>query len=185
MVDAVREDHAMMRHYDGRYGVEGDRGNGIARDAVTRIGFQLMVAYRAMRFCVDAKIPLAPRVASRLIRHVYGSDIHWETTLEPGVVVVHGIGMALSRGAYVERGAALFHHVTLGMSMDPHTRAVGAPRVERDASIGAGTTVVGPVTIGSRTKITGNCFVRSSVPADSIVEAASPVVRPRARRSDG
>jgi serine O-acetyltransferase len=181
--DAVREDHAMMCRYDAKYTHgEGRDDASLASDLVTRVGFQVMVAYRTMRFCVDAGMPLAARITSRLIRHAYGSDIHWEAKLEPGVVVVHGMGLAVSRAARVERGAILFQHVTLGMGVDPDTRASGAPHVERDAHVGAGATVVGPVTIGARSKVTANCFVRASVPADSLVEAPAPTVSVRPRR---
>ena len=78
-----------------------------------------------MRFCADAGVPLAPQVASRVIRHLYGSDIHWEAELEPGIVIVHGMGLAVSRAARVRRGAILFQHVTLGLGVDPKSRAVG------------------------------------------------------------
>jgi serine O-acetyltransferase len=123
-----------------------------------------------------------------LIRHVYGSDIHWDADIEPGVVLVHGMGLALSYAARVRRGAILFQHVTLGVSVDPVTRETGAPLVDRDVHVGAGSTLVGPITIGARSKVTANCFVRASVPPDSIVEAPAPTVsaRPlRARVADG
>src|SRR5579872_7132580 len=127
MIAAVREDRAMLHHYDAKYD-SGRKAGGtpFAQDVTTRIGFQMLVAYRAMRFCVDAHIPLAPQIASRLIRHLYGSDIHWQAQLEPGVVVVHGMGLAVSAAARVQRGAILFQHVTLGMSTDPETRLAGA-----------------------------------------------------------
>lgn len=184
MVDAVKEDHGMLHHYDAKYAPERVRDAGassLGRDVVTRIGFQMLVAYRAMRFCVEAGVPLAPQVVSRVIRHLYGSDIHWEARFEPGVVLVHGMGLAISRAARVERGAILFQNVTLGMSMDSTTRQVGAPIVSADAHIGAGATIVGPVTVGARSKVTANCFVRASVPPDSIVEPPSPTVSARSR----
>jgi serine O-acetyltransferase len=183
MLEAVREDHRMLAHYDAKYAPErtASRDAGSTTDVVKRIGFQVLVAYRGMRFCVDARIPLAAQVASRLIRHVYGSDIHWEARLDPGVVLVHGMGLAISRAARVERGAILFQNVTLGMSTDS-TGMTGAPTVERDVHIGPGSTIVGPITLGARSKVTANCFVRSSVPPDSLVEAPRPDVSPRAGR---
>jgi len=185
MVAAVRADHAMLHHYDGKYGHPGAAdGAGLARELVVRAGFQMLVACRAMRFCADAGIPLAPQIASRLIRHAYGSDIHWEAELEPGIVIVHGMGLAVSRAARVESGAILFQHVTLGMGIDPETRDAGAPTVRRDAHIGAGSTLVGPITVGERSKITANCFVRTSVPADSLVEAPPPTISVRGRRAE-
>jgi serine O-acetyltransferase len=182
MVSAVREDRAMLHHYDTKYAEAGARAPaGFAGDLVTRIGFQMLVAYRAMRFFADARIPLAPMVVSRVIRHVYGSDIHWEARLEPGVVFVHGMGLAVSAAARVERGAILFQHVTLGISRDGTTSRVGAPVIERDAHVGAGATIVGPITIGARSKVMANCFVRASVPPDSLVEAPAPTVTVRSK----
>jgi serine O-acetyltransferase len=188
MTAAVRADHEMLHRYDGKYGGPGtfDGTDGsLARDLVVRVGFQMLAACRAMRFCADAGIPLAPQVASRVIRHMYGSDIHWEAELEPGIVFVHGMGLAVSRAARVRRGAILFQHVTLGLGTDPESRAVGAPTIERDTHVGAGSTLVGPITVGARSKITANCFVRASVPADSLVESPAPVVSSRERPLDG
>ena len=183
MVAAVREDHAMMHHYDQKYAADarGD-GSSLAHDVVSRIGFQMLVAYRAMRFCVEAEVPLAPRVASRLIRHLYGSDIHWEAKLEPGIVVVHGMGLAISHAARVQRGAILFQNVTLGMGTDPVSRKAGAPIVEQGAHVGAGSTLIGPIIVGARSKVTSNCLLRASVPPDSLVEAPAPKVSVRPLR---
>jgi len=183
MVGAIREDHAMLRHYDAKYA--GDlRGapSPIARDLVTRIGFQMLAACRVMRFFRDAEVPLAPQVASRLIRYAYGSDIHWDAELSPGIVIVHGMGMAVSHAASVERGVILSQGITLGMGTDPVSRAAGAPHVEQGAHLGAGSTFVGPITVGARSKVTANCFVRTSIPQDSLVEAPAPVVSSRAGR---
>jgi serine acetyltransferase len=180
MVGAVREDHAVLHHYDSKYAADVRDGSAsVARDLVTRIGFQMLAACRLMRFCVDAEIPLAPRVASRMIRHLYGSDIHWDAELAPGIVIVHGMGLAISRAARVERGVILFQHVTLGLGTDPETRVTGAPLVEQDVHVGAGSTLIGPITMGARTKVTANCFVRASVPADSLVAASAPTVSAR------
>ena len=192
MVGAVREDHEMLHRYDEKYRTDSRaddrtaRRNGAApalvRDLVGRIGFQMLAAYRFMRFCVDAGIPVAPQVASRLIRHAYGSDIHWEARLDPGIVVVHGMGLAVSRAARVERGAILFQNVTLGMAIDPETRETGAPHLEPDVHVGAGSTIVGPITLGTRSKVSANCLLRASIPADSLVEAPTPVISHRLPR---
>ena len=185
MVGAVKDDHAMLGHYDTKYAPDrAAAGSGLGRDFVTRIGFQMLVVYRVMRFCVDAGIPVAPQVLSRTIRHLYGSDIHWEARFDAGVVLVHGMGLAVSRAAHVERGAILFHNVTLGMSFDSATRRSGAPTVGADVHVGAGEIIVGPVTVGARSKVTANCFVRTSVPPGSIVEAPAPSVSARPAHRD-
>lgn len=148
-------------------------------DLVTKIGFQMISAYRTMRFLEETGVPLAPKIASRLIRHLYGSDIHWEARFEPGVMIVHGMGLAISRAARVDHGAIINQNVTLGMGIDPTTREVGAPHLERNVHVGAGATLVGPITIGAGSKIMPGCVVTRSVPPGSIVMSPTPIVSER------
>lgn len=126
---AVRADHAAMRDGREKYRTEGSsmRSAGLVGDAVQKVGFQMMVAIRAMRLLRDLRVPLGAQVASRLIRHLYGAEIHWDAELAPGVSIVHGNGLVLSHGAVVGPHCILFQGVTLGESIDPSSREVGAP----------------------------------------------------------
>jgi serine O-acetyltransferase len=178
-VAAVRADHQALCDHDERYGRGGLPRGRLATDLVVRIGFQMMVAYRLMRLSLALGIPLAPQIISRLIRHLYGSDIHWRAELEPGVTLVHGMGLCISSSARVGAGAILFQHVTLGESIHPETRAVGAPQLGRDVHVGPGATLVGPIRIGEGSKIAAGCLVASSVPPGSLVQAEPAVIRPR------
>jgi serine acetyltransferase/GT2 family glycosyltransferase len=173
MRSAVREDHATLRRYGAKYGGPKSSEKDLPRDVAVRVGFQILVAVRLMHFFRDAGSPLAAMVTSRLIRHLYGSDIHWEAHIEPGVQVVHGMGLAISSKARVGKDAILFQNVTLGES------SMGAPNVGRNVHVGPGATLLGPITIGEGTKIMANCVVRESVPSHSLVSAPNPDVRPR------
>ena len=182
MVDAVKADFATSQSFDAKYATRGGpQRASLAGDLVKRVGLQISGAYRVMRFFDEAGIPLAPQVMSRMIRHVYGSDIHWKAEIEPGVVVVHGMGLCISHAARVGRSALLFQHVTLGAGRHPETLESGSPTIEDDVHIGAGTVIIGPVTIGARSKIMANCVITRSVPPDSLVEAPTPSVKARAR----
>lgn len=178
-VAAVRADHQALGDHDERYGRQGLPRGRLLTDLVVRIGFQMMVAYRLMRLCVGLGIPLAPQLISRLMRHAYGSDIHWRAELEPGVTLVHGMGLCISGSARVGAGAILFQHVTLGESIHPETRLIGAPQVGRDVHVGPGATLVGPIVVGEGSKITAGCLVVGSVPPGSLVQSAPAVARPR------
>jgi serine O-acetyltransferase len=129
-----------------------------------------------------ARIPLLPQVLSRLIRHAYGAEIHWRADISPGVFVVHGTGLVVSHAARVGPGCILFQHVTLGEGIHPETRQVGAPRLGLDVHVGPGATLLGPIEIGDRTKIMAGAVVTRSVPADSLVRSAEPLVIPRVRK---
>ncbi|HEY8086690.1 MAG TPA: hypothetical protein VIF09_02565, partial [Polyangiaceae bacterium] len=177
--EGLRSDHATLWRYRNKYREDEAKEPHLARDAVEKIGFQMMGAYRLMRFCSEAGVPLAPQVISRMMRHLYGSDIHWEAQLEPGVVLIHGMGLAISDRARVKKGTILFQHVTLATATDS-AGASGAPTIEEDVHIGPGATITGPVTIGARSKIMAGALVRDSVPPDSLVSVPEPEVTPRA-----
>ncbi len=193
MVDAIREDNRMIRVYAEKYDYRLEEGalvpaatsKEIASDAVRKIGYQLMIAYRIMRYLRDSGLGLGAQFMSRLIRHGFSSDIHWDAELEPGVVVVHGFGLAISYAAKIGSGAILYQNVTLGYGLDPETKAPGAPVIEKNVHIGVGATLFGPIVIGEGTKIMANCVINRSVPPRSIVEAPIPNIGVRAAPRPG
>ena len=152
-------------------------------DAIRKIGFQMLLLTRAMRLFRDAGIPAAPQVISRLIRHLYAAEIHWDTEIADGVSVVHGNGLVLSHAATVGPGCILFHNVTLGEGLHPDTKEPGAPTLERDVHVGPGATLLGPIHIGQGTKIMAGAVVTRSVPANSIVKAPEAQVAARTPRA--
>src|ERR1017187_8958289 len=113
LVDGLRADHAMIRRSQQKYRGSTETSP-LAADVLTKVGLQMMAAYRLMRLLSEVDAKGAAQVTSRLIRHVYGSDIHWDAELAPGVMLVHGMGMAISRSARVAPGVTLFQHCTLG-----------------------------------------------------------------------
>jgi serine acetyltransferase/GT2 family glycosyltransferase len=183
----VAEDHRTMRRYDEKYGGAERSSGDLPKDAVRRIGFQMMVAIRAMQFFRDAGMTPLAMVTSRLVRHAYGSDVHWDAHFDPGVMIVHGMGLCISGKARVASDVILFQHVTLGESVHPETRIGGAPILGRGVHVGAGATLIGPITVGEGSKIMAGCVVRESIPADSVVTAPEPAVAPRvsARKRTG
>ena len=176
----MRADHGALVHAATKYGGSGSGVAGLPSDLVRKVGFQLLAAYRLMRLFDEAGLELLAQVTSRLIRHLYGADIHWKARFEPGVMVVHGMGLCINQAARVGRGAVLFQNVTLGEGIDPATREIGAPLLEANVHVGPGATLIGPITIGQGSKIMAGCVVLRSVPARSLVEAAPTLVRPRA-----
>ena len=190
LVSAIREDHRMVRFHADKYDARGAdtpasdvtaRADtvAVASDAVRKIGLQIMVAYRVMRFFRAAGLGLGAQFMSRVIRHAYASDIHWDADFEPGITIVHGFGLAISYAARVRHGCILFQNVTLGFGPDPETKLGGAPLLERNVHVGIGATLYGPITVGEGTKIMAGCVLSRSVPARSLVEAPVPHVGAR------
>jgi serine acetyltransferase len=174
----IGADHAMLGDTDSRYRPDAPVRS-VLGDAVQRIGFQLLIAYRLMRLCRQLRLGLFARICSRLMRHVYSADIHWDAEFAPGVVIVHGIGLVVSHAARVGTGCVLFQQVTLGESIHPVTRLVGAPTLEPHVHVAPGAVVTGPIVIGRQSKIAANAVVTASVPPRSVVASPAMVVRSR------
>jgi serine acetyltransferase/GT2 family glycosyltransferase len=175
----IRQDQAALQRYERKYGHSSASQGRLATDLVQKIGLQELAAYRLMRALRAAGMPLATKVVSRAIRHLYGSDIHWDAELAPGVMLVHGMGLAISHAARVGTGCILFQNVTLGMGTDPVTRESGAPTVEQNVHIGPGATLIGPIRVGAGSKVMGGAVLARSVPSGSVVLAPEPQVRER------
>ncbi len=183
---SVRADHEMLLRYDGKYDTRGRAPASLPHDLVERIGFQIMTAYRLMQLVKESGSPLGAKVIARLIRFGYGADIHWDAHFADGVTINHGMGLAVGHDARIGRGVILSHNVGIGDGIDPKTRAVGTPTIEDEVHIGPGVLVLGPITVGARTKIMPNAVVLQSVPADSLVETPLPRIAQRAaRRGNG
>jgi serine O-acetyltransferase len=184
MREAIVADHRAMRSGREKYRTEGSsmRSAGLLGDAIQKVGFQMMLAYRLMRFVRALGIPFAPQLISRLIRHLYGAEIHWDATVEPGVSIVHGSGLVLSHGSVVGAGSILFQGVTLGESIDPLSREVGAPKLERNVHVGPGAVLLGPIVVGEGTKIMANVVLDRDVPSGSVVRSSVVVVDSRRGR---
>jgi serine acetyltransferase len=181
MKASIRADHDAMRGARDRYPTSGTsmKKRPMLGDAVQKIGFQMLIAVRVMTFVRLLGIPFAAQAVSRLIRHLFGAEIHWDAVIADGVWIVHGNGLVISHGATIGPGCILFHNVTLGESIDPQTRIVGAPTIEANVHIGPGAVLLGPITIGEGSKIMANSVVTESVPARSIVRSPTAVVEGR------
>lgn len=173
---AVRADHDTMRAHRAKYHAEHVPAGQLPINLVRKVGFQLLTAYRVMRLFDEWGVPLLPQVMSRLIRHLYGAEIHWKARIDPGVSVVHGVGLVLSHAAQVGSGCILFQGVTLGESVHPVTGTIGAPRLEAGVHVGPGATILGPVTIGAATKVMAGSVVTQDVPPRSLVSTPAPQI---------
>jgi serine O-acetyltransferase len=179
---AVRADHDAMLRGDTKYGGKaGHASSWLLGDAFRRIGFQMLIAYRVMRLLRAWRLTPLAMAVSRMIRHVYAAEIHWDAELAPGVALVHGVGLVISRDARVGSGCILFQSVTLGVSIDPVTRISGGPTLGENVHVGPGAALLGPILIGSNTKIMANAVVFTSIPENSVVEVPSPTIRTRLR----
>lgn len=176
---AIRADHNMMRQQRLKYHGQVIRASQLPFDLISRIGFQMLACYRVMRLAAEWRVPLVPMVLSRLIRHVYSAEIHWNAKIAPGVSIVHGLGLVLSHAAEIGPGCILFQNVTLGESIDAATGRIGAPRLGANVHVGPGATLLGPIDVGPASKVAAGVVLMESVPPSTLVMPPKAVLSAR------
>jgi serine acetyltransferase len=180
-VGAVRADYASVQHNRAKYHSERIATWKMPLHFVQKIGFQMATAVRFMQLLAELRLTLVAALMSRVIRHLYAAEIHWKAKIAPGISIVHGNGLVIGHGVNVGTGCILFHNVTLGEGLHPDTRESGAPTLEENVHVGPGVTIIGPVTIGAGSKLMAGVVVSRSVPANSLVRPAEPLVSERKR----
>jgi len=118
---------------------------------------------------------VGPRFLSLLGRFIsVGIDIHPGATIGRRFFIDHGSGVVIGETAVVGDDVMLYHQVTLGATgwWKDMKRGHGAkrhPTIEDGVVIGSGATILGPITVGARSKIGAQALVIESIPPDSIV----------------
>jgi serine acetyltransferase len=171
---ALRADRLALRDLQSKYNADRGELGSFASDVARRIGFQMTFAIRLMHLVRDLRIPLGAAIVSRLIRHVYGAEIHWEADIAPGIGIIHGNGLVISHAATVGAGCVLFQGVTLGESMDPVSKIQGAPTLGNNVHVMPNAVLIGPITVGDNSKVGANVTLSSSVAAWTSVRSPTP-----------
>ncbi len=180
-VGAVRADYGSVQENRAKYHQEKISLARMPIDFAKKIGFQTITVVRVMQLCRDLRLPVAPMILSRALRHVYGTEIHWDANIAPGVSIVHGVGLVISHAATVGEKCILFHNVTLGEGLDKDTKKRGAPTLEARVHVGPGATLLGPIVVGAGSKIGAGAVLDHSVPQNALVMPQSAKVVSRAK----
>ena len=92
-----------------------------------------------------------------------GVEIGKHVELGRGVYFVHSLGTVIGGNARVGERVRFYGNNTVGTAKDN-----GYPVIEEDVSVGAGARILGPVTVGARSRIGANAVVLQDVPPDSV-----------------
>ena len=128
-------------------------------------GVHAMAAHRiANRLQKEGKF-FAARAVSQLSRHFTGIEIHPGATIGKGLFIDHGMGVVIGETAEIGDNCTIYQGVTLGGT----GKDVGKrhPTLGDNVMVGAGAKVLGPVKIGSNSKIAANAVVLREVPENS------------------
>ena len=150
---------------------------------LTYPGVKALAAHRVSHFLWNHGFKLLARMHSQFWRFWTQIEIHPGATIASGVFIDHGAGLVIGETAIVEKGAMLYHGVTLGGT----GKDVGKrhPTVREGALVSAHAQVIGPIEIGAKAKVGAGAVVVSDVPSDvTVVGIPAKIVRVHGRKDE-
>ena len=125
-------------------------------------GFHVLVHHRIAHWLYRHRRFFLARQISQRARRRTGIEIHPGATIGPGLFIDHGMGIVIGETAEIGANCTIYHQVTLGgTGKDTGKRH---PTIGDNVLIGAGASILGPVTIGSNSRIAAGSVVLTSLP---------------------
>jgi serine O-acetyltransferase len=124
-----------------------------------------IILYRIAHFLYNHKIYFISRAISQIARFFTGIEIHPGAKIGKGLFIDHGMGVVIGETTEIGDNVTLYQGVTLGgTGKDKGKRH---PTLENDVVVGAGAKVLGPIKIGTGSKIGANAVVLKDVLANA------------------
>ena len=158
----LREDLTAARERD-----PAARGVSRVEILLTYGGVQALLAHRVSHALNEAGVPLAPRMLSNVVKVLTGVEIHPAARIGRGLFIDHGAGVVIGETAEVGDDVTMYQGVTLGGT--GFARGKRHPTVGNEVMIGSGAKLLGPIEVGSRSKIGANSVVIHDVPENATV----------------
>ncbi|GIW47479.1 MAG: serine O-acetyltransferase [Deltaproteobacteria bacterium] len=130
-------------------------------------GFHAIVLHRIAHWMWNHRLKLLGRILSHISRFLTGIEIHPGAKIGKGFFIDHGMGVVIGETSEIGDNVTIYHGVTLGGTS--FSRSKRHPTIENNVTIGAGAKILGPLTVGSNSKIGANSVVITDVPPNSTV----------------
>lgn len=164
-----------------------DIANARRRDPAARSNFEIWLTYSGLHAVWGYRfahwlwmrgLKTAGRAVSQYTRFLTGVEIHPGAVIGRRFFIDHGTGVVIGETTIIGDDVLMYHGVTLGGTSAKHEKR--HPTLGDDIVVGAGSTVLGNVTIGSHSVIGANAVVVTDAPAGSVLVGSPAVARPRA-----
>ncbi len=146
-------------------------------------GMHALLAYRVSHKLYVSKHYFSARLISQIARFFTGIEIHPGAKIGKGLFIDHGMGVVIGETAEIGDNCTLYQGVTLGGT----GKDVGKrhPTLGDNVMVGAGAKVLGPLTIGSDSKVAAGAVLLQPIPEESTaVGVPAKVVRKKGQRVD-
>ncbi len=136
-------------------------------------GLEAIAIQRLAHLLYGAGLPLIPRMMTEWAHNRTGIDIHPGAVIGTHFFIDHGTGVVIGETSVIGSHVKLYQGVGLvARSLSAGQKLKGKcrhPKLEDEVTIYANATIVGDITIGSRSTLGANVFVTEDVPADRVV----------------
>ncbi|MFZ5974438.1 MAG: serine O-acetyltransferase [Bacillota bacterium] len=139
-------------------------------------GVHAIIWYRIAHVLWKTGFKLIARIISTLTRFFTGIEIHPGAKIGPGFFIDHGMGVVIGETTEIGRNVTLYQGVTLGGT--GKEKGKRHPTLEDNVVVATGAKVLGPFTVGARSKIGAGAVVLKEVPPDcTVVGVPGRIVR--------
>jgi len=160
------------------------RGVGSAEVLAVWPGVHAVLMHRVAHARFEAGVPFLRRLVAGLARALTGVEIHPAARIGRGLFIDHGMGVVIGETAEIGDDVTMYQGVTLGGT--GFVAGKRHPTVQDNVTIGSGAKLLGPITVGSGSKIGANTVVIDDVPASStVVGNPGHPVRVEGKRPEG
>jgi len=143
-----------------------------------------ILVYRIAHALYRIRIPLLPRLLVTIAKINTGVEIHPAAEIGEGFFIDHGVGVVIGETVKIGRDCVMFHNVTLGGTGKHHGKR--HPTIGDNVLIGTNSVLLGPLTVGSNSRIGANSFlIMHDVPEGStVVGTPARIVRQNGQKTD-
>ena len=139
---------------------------------LTYPGVKAIFFHRIANFFSTAKFDLIARIISQFSRFLTGIEIHPKAKIGKNLFIDHGMGVVIGETSEIGNDVTIYHAVTLGgispsIDSERQRHEKRHPTIGNDVVIGSGAQIIGPVKVGSGSRIAANAVVVNDVPEDS------------------
>ena len=111
-------------------------------------------------------------IRDRTSRFFTGIEIHPGAKIGKNLFIDHGMGVVIGETSEIGNDVTIYHAVTLGgispsIDSERQRHEKRHPTIGNDVVIGSGAQIIGPVKVGSGSRIAANAVVVNDVPEDS------------------
>jgi serine O-acetyltransferase len=146
-------------------------------------GVFALLHYRIANAIFIRGLTLNARIMSEIAHSKTGIDIHPGASIDEAFFIDHGTGVVIGETAVIGKRVRLYHGVTLGAKVHEQTEQViknssqrRHPIVEDDVVVYANATILGNVTVGTKSIIGGNVWITEDIPPNARVSQAKALM---------